>query len=67
MHLSPVRYGFLAGMSFLFALALMNWIFGDRPAETDSPMDRHESHVQEQLWRVLDEARRITEEACDGI
>lgn len=64
MDMAPVRYGFLAGMSFLFALAFMNWVFRDSPAVADSPMDRHESYVQEQLWNLLDEARRITEESA---
>jgi len=64
MDLSPVRYGFLAGMSFLFALTFMKWVFGDKPADVETPMDRHESYVQEQLWHLLDEARRITEESA---
>jgi hypothetical protein len=64
MDLSPVRYGFLAGMSFLFALSFMNWACGEKPSDVESPMDRHESYVQEQLWHLLDEARRITEESA---
>jgi len=63
MDHSPVRYGFLAGMSFLFALAFMNWVFGEKPV-AESPLDRHESYVQEQFWHLLDEARRITEESA---
>lgn len=64
MNLAPVGYGFLAGMSFLFTLAFLNWACGERPEDTPSPMDRHESYVQEQLWHLLDEARRITEESA---
>lgn len=64
MDISPAWYGFLAGMSFLFALAFLNRLFGENPADTPQPLDRYESYVQEQLWNLLDEARRITEESA---
>lgn len=61
--LRMVRYGLLAGFGFLAAVALVEWMAtppgGMRIAAGGGP----EADISEQVWQVLAEARRITEES----
>ena len=62
MKLTMITYGMLAGFGFLLALAVLEVSArrgGPRP-RTATGLD---ADVTDQVWQVLAEARRITEEA----
>jgi hypothetical protein len=54
-----IRYGLLAGFSFLLAVLVM-----DRTAPVPSRPGTGEADISEQVWQVLAEARRILEESA---
>lgn len=63
MELRMIRYGFLAGAGFLIAVELLaRWPAptGPRPG----PSAAIEGDISRQVWQVLAEARRITEESA---
>lgn len=64
MSMSPARAGFVAGLSFLAALSVLHWIFDDSHTDAPAPVDPRESYIQEQLWHLFAEVRRITEESA---
>ena len=57
-----IAWGLLAGTSLLLFLAFLQWLAarrGDRLAAAQAA----EGDVSGQVWQVLDQARRITEES----
>lgn len=58
-----LRAGFAAGMAFLSVWALLAWLARDDAAPL-RPLDAREAYVGEQVWHLLAEARRITEESA---
>jgi hypothetical protein len=65
MHLQMIRYGLVAGLSFLLTVAALDRI--TRPAAADDARAAAEGDISEQVWHVLAEARRITQEAARGL
>lgn len=64
MHLRAIRYGMMAGFSFLASIALLDWLaYGSRTASTVAPKSS-ERDITNEVWQVLAEARRITEESA---
>lgn len=61
MKLQMIRYGMVAGFSFLLTLAILEWL-ACRPAPVAAPSG--EGDIAAQVWQVLAEARRIVEESA---
>jgi hypothetical protein len=59
-----IRYGLVAGLSYLVTLAVLEGL--SRPAPR-SVQTAAEGDVSAQVWHVLAEARRITQEAARGL
>jgi len=62
MQLKMIRYGMLAGFTFLLTVALLETLAA-RPGRPRLEGAGFEGEITEQVWQVLAEARRITEEA----
>lgn len=62
MELRMIRYGMCAGLGFLLAVALLEW--WARPGAGDVSPRAADGHITDQVWAVLAEARRITEESA---
>ncbi len=65
MALRMLAYGMCAGFAFLLTMMLAEWWLATRP---EGPAMRRgaggsDADVSEQIWAVLAEVRRITEEA----
>lgn len=58
MQLQMIKFGLVAGFSFLLALAFLKWL--TRPAGAAAA----EADISDQVWQVLAEARRILEESA---
>lgn len=58
-----VLSGFVAGVTFLMVYVILETVF----SEVEEPVETRIDDVQVQVWKVLAEARKITEEACDGV
>lgn len=64
MELKLVRYGFLAGLGFLLAVAAMEWWLATRPGGPAVHAGGvAEGDITEQVWQVLAEARKILEDS----
>jgi hypothetical protein len=64
MALRMIRYGMCAGFGFLLAMTIVEWWLHARPeASGVRPGAGAAGDVSDQVWAVLAEARRITEEA----
>jgi hypothetical protein len=61
--LRMIRYGMLAGFGFLLAVALLERCAARPGGPRVSPRAGVDGDVSEQVWQVLAEARKITEEA----
>lgn len=62
--LRMISYGMLAGFGFLLAMALLEMLAA-RPGGSGSTTGAGlETDVTHQVWQVLAEARRITEESA---
>ena len=59
--LRMITYGILAGFGFLLALALLEALAAALAAPRPAPAA--DADITDQVWAVLAEARRITEEA----
>lgn len=64
MHLQMIRYGLVAGFTFLLTVAALDRL--GRPAP-DTARAAAEGDISDQVWHVLAEARRITQEAAHGL
>lgn len=64
MELRMIRYGLLAGIGFLVAVAVLEWLAGRPAAVGGGAGAGPEADVSEQVWQVLAEARRILEESA---
>jgi hypothetical protein len=62
MTLHYIRIGFLAGIGFLAALALAEYVI-TRAGAGDAVTGAGDADVTAQVWQVLAEARKICEEA----
>lgn len=62
MELRMIAHGMMAGFGFLVAVVLLE-TWATRPARPGTAVLRAEGDISEQVWQVLAEARRITEEA----
>jgi hypothetical protein len=64
MELKMIRYGMLAGLGFLLAMAAIEWL-ATRPGGTRIGAGGGlEADVSTQVWAVLAEARKITEDSA---
>ncbi len=65
MELRMIRYGMLAGLGFLLAVATLEWTAG-RPgtAMGSGAGTGPEGDISDQVWQVLAEARKILEESA---
>lgn len=62
MELKMIRYGMCAGFGFLLAVALLEiWA---RPGVGQGNARAGDGDITAQVWQVLAEARRITEESA---
>lgn len=61
--LRMIRWGMMAGFTFLAALAVLEWLASPPGAVRNAPGGGSQADVSNQVWQVLAEARRITEEA----
>lgn len=64
MNLRMIRYGMLAGFGFLLAIAIIEWMAtrpGGTRIGTGAGLD---ADVSTQVWAVLAEARKITEDSA---
>ena len=59
MRLQMIRYGLVAGFSFLAAIAVLGCLGRPRPG-----VPAAEADISDQIWQVLAEARRIVEESA---
>lgn len=67
MELMMIRYGLVAGASFLLSVALLDWLAcGGRPAQVLTRREHMpvEQDISDQVFKLLAEARRITEESA---
>jgi hypothetical protein len=61
--LQMIRYGMTAGFAVALTLAVLHWL--SRPAGPGAAGGGDE--LGDQVWHVLAEARRITEESARGL
>lgn len=57
-----IRYGMCAGLGFLLAVALLEW--WAQPGAAQNSARLGDGDITAQVWQVLAEARRITEESA---
>lgn len=62
-----LRAGLAVGVAVLLVAWLTERLILSRPRASVPAEDPLERAVREQTWRVLAEARRLTEEASDGV
>lgn len=55
-----VAYGYAAGIAFLILCEILDWVTPRTLSESESV----ETSIDGDVWRVLAEARRITEESA---
>lgn len=65
MELTMIRYGFLAGLTYLVTMYVLQWLtappYWDATVPAIPPV-RTEADIADQVFDLLAEARRITEE-----
>jgi hypothetical protein len=65
MELTMIRCGFLAGVAYLVTMYFLQWLtappYWDGPVPTIAPV-RTDPDITSQVFDLLAEARRITEE-----
>lgn len=64
MELTMIRYGLLAGLTYLVTMYVLQWLTAP-PAWPDLPAvlpGRIEPEISDEVFDLLAEARRITEE-----
>jgi hypothetical protein len=65
MELTMIRYGFLAGVAYLVTMYVLQWLtappYWDGPVSVIAPA-RTDPDITNQVFDLLAEARRITEE-----
>lgn len=65
MELTMIRYGFLAGLTYIVTMYVLQWLtappYWADAAPAIAPV-RTETDISDQVFDLLAEARRITEE-----